>query len=155
MPNKPSYYFLTLELRTFTILIIMNLQGKDRIYIVGLCIFLFCFVFLLFRALPAAHGGSRLGVKSELQLPAKATATAMWDPSCVCNLHPSSWPCWILNSLSKARDQTYMLMDTSQIHLHWATTGTPGLLYLIIDPIFVEASPGPSVLWYTVWKVKG
>ena len=32
----------------------------------------------------------RLGVLSELQLPAYTTATAMPDPSCVCNLHHSS-----------------------------------------------------------------
>ena len=31
----------------------------------------------------------RLGVESELQLLAYATATAMQDPSCVCNLHHS------------------------------------------------------------------
>ena len=29
---------------------------------------------------------------------------------------PSSWQCQILNPLSKARDQTCILMDTSQIH---------------------------------------
>ena len=29
----------------------------------------------------------RLGVKSELQLPAYATATATWDPSLVFDLH--------------------------------------------------------------------
>ena len=32
----------------------------------------------------------RLGVESELQLPAYITATAMPDPSCVCDLHHSS-----------------------------------------------------------------
>ena len=31
----------------------------------------------------------RLGVESELQLPAYATATATWDLSHVCNLHHS------------------------------------------------------------------
>ena len=36
------------------------------------------------------------------------------DPSHICNLHHSSWQCWILNLLSKARDQTQILMDTSQ-----------------------------------------
>ena len=38
----------------------------------------------------------RLGVKSELQLPAYATATATPDPSCICNLCHSSWQCQIL-----------------------------------------------------------
>ena len=57
----------------------------------------------------------RLGVESELKLPAYTTAiaTAMWDLSHVCNLSHSSWQCWIHNPLSKARDQTLILMDTS------------------------------------------
>ena len=54
----------------------------------------------------------RLGDELELQLLATATATATWDPSCVCDLHHSSWQCRILNPLSKARDQTHILMDT-------------------------------------------
>ena len=45
---------------------------------------------------------SQLGVESDLQLPAYTTATAMWDPSHVCNLHHSSWQRQILNPLSKA-----------------------------------------------------
>ena len=46
----------------------------------------------------------RLGVESELQLPAYTTATATWDLSCMCDLHHSSWPCWVLIPLSEARD---------------------------------------------------
>ena len=45
--------------------------------------------------------GPRLGIESELQLPAYATATAMQDPSRVCDLQ-----CWIVNLLSGARNQT-------------------------------------------------
>ena len=41
-----------------------------------------------------------LWVKSELQLLAYATATAMWDLRRVCDLHHSSQQCWILNPLS-------------------------------------------------------
>ena len=51
-------------------------------------------------------------------------ATAMPDPSRVCDLYHSSWQHWILNSPSKARDRTHVLMDTSQVHFHRATTGT-------------------------------
>ena len=58
----------------------------------------------------------RLGVKSELQLPAHTTATAMLDLSCVCHLHHSSWQRWILNPLSKAWDQTHVPVDTSRVH---------------------------------------
>ena len=54
----------------------------------------------------------RLGVKLELQLQDYATATATRDPSYIfdlcCNLQQHQ----ILNSLSKARDQTPVLMDS-------------------------------------------
>ena len=57
----------------------------------------------------------RLGIKSEEQLRAYPTATAMWDLSCVCNLYHSSRQCCVLNPLSEARDRTCLLMDTSQV----------------------------------------
>ena len=60
----------------------------------------------------------RLGVKSELQLPADTTATATPDWSHVFDLHHSSWQCEILNPLSKARDRTRNLMVPSRIHFH-------------------------------------
>ena len=60
----------------------------------------------------------RLGVESELLLPAYITATAKWDLSCVCDLHHSSWQYQILSLLSEASDQTCILMDTSQIRFH-------------------------------------
>ena len=50
----------------------------------------------------------RLRVESELQLLAYATATAMRDPSHVCDLHHS------LTHWSKARDQTHVLLDAGQ-----------------------------------------
>ena len=56
----------------------------------------------------------RLGAQSELQLLAYTTATATQDLSRVCDLHCSSWQCWILNTLSKAKDPTCVLMVTSQ-----------------------------------------
>ena len=59
-----------------------------------------------------------LGVKSELWLPAYTTATAMWDPSCICDLHHSSGQLRILNPLSEARDRTCVLMGASQIRFH-------------------------------------
>ena len=45
----------------------------------------------------------RLGVKLELQLPAYTIATAMWDPSHICDLHCSLRQCQIFNLLSEAR----------------------------------------------------
>ena len=60
----------------------------------------------------------RLGVELELQLPAYITATATQNPSCVCNLHQSSWQHQILDPLIEARDQSLILMDTSQVHYY-------------------------------------
>ena len=60
----------------------------------------------------------RLGVQSELQLPAYTTATATWGPSRVCNLQHSSQQRWVLNPLSKAKDRTCILMHAIQIHFH-------------------------------------
>ena len=67
----------------------------------------------------------RLWVVLELQLPAYTTATAMPDPSRVWDLYRSSWQCWILNSLNKAKDQTCIFMDNSQVCYHRATMETP------------------------------
>jgi len=60
----------------------------------------------------------RLRVELELQLLAYTTATETWDPSCICDLHHSSWPHRVLNQLSEARDRTHILMDSSQVHYH-------------------------------------
>ena len=46
----------------------------------------------------------KLGVELELQLPTYTTATAMWDPSGVCELHHSSRQRWSLNPLNEVRD---------------------------------------------------
>ena len=57
------------------------------------------------------------GGKLELQLLTYATATdtATWDLSRICNLRHSLQQRQILNPLSKARDQTRILMDTNQV----------------------------------------
>ena len=70
--------------------------------------------FFLFRAAPGAYGSSQ--ARGQIQLPAHARATAIQDPSHVCNLHHSSRQCWILNPLSEARDQTQILVDASWVH---------------------------------------
>ena len=57
----------------------------------------------------------RQEVESELHLVASTTATAMPDSSHICKLHHSSWQCPILNPLTKARDRTHILMDTSWV----------------------------------------
>ena len=58
----------------------------------------------------------RLGVELELQLMlAYATAMALPDLSHICKLCCILWQCCTLNSLSKAKVQTLILMDTSQV----------------------------------------
>ena len=66
----------------------------------------------------------RLGVQLELQLPAYTTAIATPELSCICDLHHGSRQRRIHNLLSKARDGTHILMDTSPVHFHCTTTGT-------------------------------
>ena len=67
----------------------------------------------------------RLRVESELLPPAYTTATAMPDPSRVCDLHHSSQQLWILHPLSEARDQTCNLIVRSPIRFRCTMTGTP------------------------------
>ena len=72
----------------------------------------------------------RLGVESELQLPAYTAAPATRDLSFVCHLHHSSQQRWSLNPLSKARDQTQILMDSSRIRFCCPLMKTPYLFIL-------------------------
>ena len=113
----------------------------------------------------------RLGIELELQLLAyaTATATAALDPSHVCDLHHSSRQCWIPNSLSKARDQTLVLMDTSQIFFCCATMGTPWVQILTLlgnDSVITSGSlrylmvlifpsEGFCIQWDNVYNVAG
>ena len=92
--------------------------------------FFFLFIFLG----PHAHHMEvpRLGIQSELLLPAYTTATATPDPSCVFDLYHSSWQRQIFNPLSEARGRTCNLMVPNQIHFHCAMTGTPRRLRIII-----------------------
>ena len=67
----------------------------------------------------------RPGVESELQLPTYTTATATRDLSCICDPHHSSWQHRIADPLSKTRDQTLILENTSRAHFCCTTVGTP------------------------------
>ena len=80
------------------------------------------FFFLVFLGLcPWQMEVPKLGVEMELPLLAYATATAMPDPSLICDQHHSSWQQWILNPTSEARDWTHILM----VCYCWATVRTP------------------------------
>ena len=67
----------------------------------------------------------RLGLESELQLPSCTRATATQGLRLVCDLQHSSGQHCIPNPLSKARDRTFLLTDSSWICFCCATTGTP------------------------------
>ena len=88
-------------------------------YMTNLYVFFLLVLFVClfpFSGLHLQHIGiSRLGVESELPLPACAAATATRDLSHICDLHPSLRQRWILHPLSKARDQTCILMGNSWV----------------------------------------
>lgn len=92
--------------------------GIVQIHIIQV-ILLFDFFFFFFLGLNLQHMEvPKLGVQSELQLP--ATAIAMQDSSCTCDLyHSSQRRYWILNPLRGGRgevtDQTCILMDASRV----------------------------------------
>ena len=97
----------------------------------GRIVFFFFCLFVFLGHTPWDMEVPRLGVKSEVQLPALNTAAAVPDPSHICALHRSSQQCQILNPMIKARDWTCVLMDASQVCYHWATTGTPRIVFYI------------------------
>ena len=82
-------------------------------------------LFWLFRATPAAYGGSQARGWIGATVASLCHRPATPDLSHVCYLHHSSWQCQILNPLNEARDRTCVLMDVSQICFCWAMTGTP------------------------------
>ena len=88
------------------------------------------FSFIYFRAAPAAYGNSQARGRM------RATAAGLHHSHSHSNardeshLYDSSQQCWIFNLLSKARDQTCILMDTSWVHYHWAMMGTPSFFYM-------------------------
>jgi len=74
-------------------------------------IYSFLFSFFLFRTAPVAYGSFQ--TRDWIKAAAEATAIATPNPSCICDLCCSLQQCQVLNPLSKARDGTLILMDTS------------------------------------------
>ena len=91
---------------------------------------LFCFLFL--GPHPSHMEVPRLGVELELLLSAYATAAAMQDQSHICNLCHSSQQHWVTDPLSEARDQTCILMDSSQICFCCANMGTSPVCFVLL-----------------------
>ena len=96
-------------------------------------VFLFVCLFCFLGPNPWHMEDPRLGVLLEPQLPAYIIATATQDPNHIYNLHYSSQQCWILNPLGEARDQTHILMDSSQIPFHWTMTGPPAFIFFFLS----------------------
>ena len=84
---------------------------------------LFFVCFCLFTAAPAAYRSSQ--VRGRIT----AVAAGLWHSNHNTRSNQCLWPtpqqCWIPNPLSKAKDQTHILTDTSQVHYFGATMGTP------------------------------
>ena len=76
----------------------------QRLCVLSLSLFFFLFGFL--GPHPWHTEVPSLGGESELQLLVYITAIATWDPSCVCDLHYSSWQCQNFDPLSEAKDRT-------------------------------------------------
>ena len=91
------------------------------------------FLFCLFSATPATCGSS--------QARGQIRATAI-------SLCQNSQQCLILNPLSRAKDQTCVLMDSSWVHYHWATTGTPILVFFFLSFFFFL-----SILFYFILSI--
>ena len=83
----------------------------------------------------------RLGVESELQLPAYTTATATGDPSHVYDLHHSSGHRRILNPLNKARDRTRNLIVPSWIRFQLCHEGDSSINIFNLKP-YISTYPG-------------
>ena len=88
-----------------------NLVGHRMI------VFLCCCRCQLLSLHPQHMDVLRLGVESELQLPAYTTATATQDASQVCSLHRSSRQC------------------LSDPLIHWVTTGTPIVHFFLVNSV--------------------
>ena len=98
----------------------------NRIFLV-----LFWFAFCLFFSFLELHLWHmqlpRLGVESELQLPAytMATAIAIRDRSHVCNLYQSSWECQILTHWARPGIKPASSWILFRFITCWSIMGTP------------------------------
>ena len=133
--------------------------------------FTFHFIFLLFRAAPAAYVGSQARGLIGVTALAYTTVSAMPDLSHIFELYHSSRQHRILNPLSKARDGTHNLMVPGQIHFRCAMMGTPHPLLdskgqtmgLFMDSWDMlsrrepctrrqDMGPAPILPWFPFWK---
>ena len=120
--SKMNERSLSLQGKQLTVFIAndKNLSSENSIFWLETCFFFF----LLSRAILTAYEGQ--GSNRSYSY----TIATTWDPSCVWSLHHSSWQCWIVNLLSKAKDGTHNLTVTSQIRFPLCTMETLVNLFL-------------------------
>ena len=75
---------------------------------------IFLFFPFVFRAVLMAHGSSQ--ARGGIGAAAAGLHHRHRDLSRVCDLHHSSGQCRIPSPLSRARDQTHILVDASPVH---------------------------------------
>ena len=92
--------------------------------------YLFCFVFCLFRAALAAHGGS------QARAHIGATAASLHHSHSKARSKPCLLPTPQLMAMPDSQPTEWGQVSNLQphapswIHLHWATMGTPGTLFV-------------------------
>ena len=119
----------------------LNIMSSSFIYVIVCVRISFLFFFAFLGPHPRHREVPRLGVESELQLPAYTTAAARPDPSLICDLHHSSQQRRILNPPNEVRDRTHILIDSSGIRFHC----TP----MEIPPSFLRLNKIPSYVYTT------
>ena len=125
MQSFDSFKFQTSSSEWF----VQNFSSSSSL---SLSLFFFC---LNFRATPGAYGGTqaRGGIRAvAAALHRRHGNTRSELQSCIWELHRRSWQRQIFNPLSKARDQTCVLVDTSWVRFHWAAMGTPRITFLLL-----------------------
>ena len=122
--------------------------GEQRsLFFSFLSFFFFFFFFFCFLGLCLLHVEVLgLGVKSELQL--------LQDLSHVCDLHYSSQQCQILNPLSKAKDWTLILMDTSWVHNPLSHNGNSQQRPFLTSSSIVHFGEGAGAGGRGIWICK-
>ena len=129
-------------------------------------VFCFFFCLLFFRAAPAAYGGSQArgpigstaaslcqshsNARSKQHL--QPTPQSLIGDITAAGLYHSSWQGWILNPLSKVRDRTCILMDTSQVCYCWAKRELP--FYIIIFNVELKIHSYFSKSQYYILPIK-
>ena len=116
-----------------------KLSSLKKIFLPSFLLLFFSFLFFL-RAAPAAHGSSQ--ARGQI----RATAASLRHSHSNTRSKLWLWPTPqlmampILNPLSKARDQTHILMDSTRFITSWATMGTPRMISYLSQCGLAESS---------------